>query len=114
VLTPESQGFARPKASRNESVISGQAAVVGRRRGESQIRRCSTGAVEVDVDELDVLVECRSTLPFQVAGTQEHPGGAAARYGILDRGASGFTTTSCLRARVIIQHSPADEASRGS
>jgi aspartyl-tRNA synthetase len=99
VVTPGSAAFATAEGLRNESVISVAGKVVGRTE-ENLNPALPTGAIEVDVEAIDVL-STADTLPFQVAGTQEIPEDQRLRYRFLDLRREKIHANIVLRSRVI-------------
>ena len=99
VITPGSAAFAIAEGLRNEAVISVLGTVVG--RTESNLNPAlPTGAIELDVEQLEVL-STAETLPFQVAGTQEIPEEQRLRYRFLDLRREKIHANIVLRSKVI-------------
>jgi len=99
VVTPGSKAFTTAEGLRNESVISVHGRTVG--RSDANLNpSLPTGAVEVDVDELDVLSSA-DALPFQVAGTQDIPEEQRLRYRFLDLRRDRIHGNIVLRSQVI-------------
>ncbi len=99
VVTPGSAAFAVAEALRSESVISVAGRVVDR-TADNVNPSLPTGAVEVDVTDIDVL-SAAETLPFQVAGLQEIPEEQRLRYRFLDLRREKVHANVVLRSRVI-------------
>jgi aspartyl-tRNA synthetase len=99
VFTPDSAAFRVAEGLRLESVISVKGRVIAR-TDENVNPALPTGAVEVVVDEIDVL-STAETLPFQVAGTQEIPEEQRLRYRFLDLRRDKLHANVVLRSKVI-------------
>ena len=99
VLDAESPGMARVQGLRLESVLSIGGKVVLRADGMANAK-VPTGAIEVQVDEVQVLSEAQ-VLPFPIDGAQEAPEEARLRHRYLDLRRQKLHDNVALRARVI-------------
>src|SRR3979490_100281 len=99
LLTPSSPAFPAAETVRVESVISVEGKVIGR-TAENINPNLPTGAIEVDVDTIEIL-STAELLPFQVAGTQEIPEEQRLRYRFLDLRREKIHANIILRSKVI-------------